>query len=96
MARRELQLRVLWRVGKSITAMKGKRISINAQILARRLGEVYSQTLKSFNFGFALQDWRQAYRNRGNRNAIFMWVPKTAGNSIFSILDRYGTQNLRD
>ena len=76
--------------------MKESRISLNARILARRVREVSSHARATLNFGLALKDWRQAYRNRGNRNAIFMWVPKTAGYSIYRVLDRYGAQKLPD
>jgi hypothetical protein len=58
-----------------------KRIRLNARILAQRLRDVSSNVRTNLNISLALQDWRQAYRNRGNRNAIFMWVPKTGGNS---------------
>jgi hypothetical protein len=58
-----------------------KRIRLNARIFAQRVREVSSNARTHFNIGLALQDWRQANRNRGNRNAIFMWVPKTGGNS---------------
>lgn len=74
----------------------GKRIRRNAQILGRRVLEVSGHARNTLNISVALQDWRQAYRNRGNRNAIFMWIPKTAGHSVFRVLDRYGAQKLPD
>ena len=58
--------------------------------------DVFSFTRDSFNFGQAVEDWRQAHRNRANPDAIFIWVPKTAGNSLYSVLQRNGAQNLRD
>lgn len=76
--------------------MIAHRIKINAGILAGRARAVYSFARDSFNLRQALQDWRQTHRNRENRDAIFMWVPKTGGNSIFSVLSRNGGQNLRD
>lgn len=74
--------------------MIAQRIKINAGILAGRAREVCSFARDSFNLGLALQDWRQAHRNRGNPDAIFMWVPKTAGYSIFNVLGRFGAQKL--
>lgn len=74
----------------------GNRLTTNAKIFARRVREVSSHARTSLNVRVALQDWRQAYRNRGNRNAIFLWVPKTAGYSIFHVLHRYGAQKLPD
>ncbi len=76
--------------------LKGNRISLNARILARRVREVTSHARTALDLRLALRDWRQAFRNRGNRNAIFMWVPKTAGYSVFRLLDAYGAQKLPD
>ncbi len=74
----------------------GNRIRLNARIIGRRVSEVSSFARESLNLALAFQDWRQAYRNRGNRNAIFMWIPKTAGYSLFNVLGRHGAQKLPD
>jgi hypothetical protein len=36
----------------------------------------------------------QARRNAGNENVLFVWIPKCAGNSIYSILQSAGGQKL--
>jgi hypothetical protein len=39
---------------------------------------------------------RQKRRNRSNKDAIFLWVPKTAGTSLVSILEENGALKLVD
>ncbi|HSS98936.1 MAG TPA: sulfotransferase family 2 domain-containing protein [Terriglobales bacterium] len=40
--------------------------------------------------------YRQKRRNRSNKDAIFIWVPKTAGTSLVSILQQHGALKLVD
>jgi len=38
---------------------------------------------------------RPYLRAIGKKNAVFIWIPKTAGTSMFSVLDKYGCSHLK-
>jgi hypothetical protein len=45
--------------------------------------------------GLALEYWANLYRSRGRPDAVFLWVPKTAGTSVYTVLSSFGCYRLK-
>jgi hypothetical protein len=45
--------------------------------------------------GLAYEYWINRYRSRGRPDAVFLWVPKTAGTSVYTVLSSFGCYRLK-
>lgn len=45
--------------------------------------------------GLAFEYWINLRRSRGRPDAVFMWVPKTAGTSVYTVLASFGCYRLK-
>jgi len=45
--------------------------------------------------GLAFEYWVNLYRSRGRPDAVFLWVPKTAGTSVYTVLSSFGCYRLK-
>lgn len=66
------------------------------QSLLRKLRMVARYAVEVFDPAPGLELQRQRRRNRSNKDAIFIWVPKTAGTSLVSTLQQHGALKLVD
>lgn len=62
--------------------------------LFRRLGNIGRAVLKELDPRDSIARRRQIRRNQRNRDALFIWVPKTAGTSLFSAFEHFGAQKI--
>ncbi|MAG94082.1 MAG: hypothetical protein CMJ48_10070 [Planctomycetaceae bacterium] len=58
--------------------------------------DLSKQTLRIATNWSRLPWLRHRWRTRGRRNAVFVWIPKSAGTSIYSVLSRAGCPKFKN